>query len=165
MAPPNTADDLLDDPEPEPDAAEVPARGGALEPAEDPIVVARGDPEPAIPNDQPAPCPPSARTVTSIGLPSPYLTAFESRLLTTCSSRSRSQWPTASLARVDDQRAAEARRLVDEPRAHLARQRGQVDRPDVQLEVAGRQPRDVEQIVDEARAAASPARRSARPWR
>ncbi|HEY6478260.1 MAG TPA: hypothetical protein VI456_16895, partial [Polyangia bacterium] len=45
--------DLLDDPEPEPDAAEVPARSGALEPTEDAVVVARGDPEPAIPDHEP----------------------------------------------------------------------------------------------------------------
>ncbi len=46
-------DDLLDDPEPEADPPEVPAVGGALEPAEDPLLVAGRDAEPLIADDEP----------------------------------------------------------------------------------------------------------------
>ena len=64
----------------------------ALQPLEDPRVILRRDADAAI-DDLKAHAVPSASSRTVMGLPAPNLIALESRLLTICSSRSRSHSP------------------------------------------------------------------------
>ena len=142
-------DDLLDDPEPEADPPEVPAVGGALEPAEDPLLVAGRDAEPLIADDEPrvSPLRPDA-DVDRLAVP--VLDRVRDQVRHDLLEPLAIPAADGALPRVDGQPAAEARRLVDEPRADLARDLGQIDRVDLELELAGRQARDVEQVVDEA---------------
>ena len=74
-----------------------------------------------------------------MGLPSPYLMAFESRFVSDLVQPFAIPAADGALARVDGQWAAEARGFVDETRADVARDLGQIDGTNLKVELAGGQ--------------------------
>ena len=94
--------------------------------------------------------PPAACAESAMGLPPPYLIAFESRFVTTCSMRLRSQRPTIGCRNRHLDGRTGLRGLLAQPARHVAHQLEELDRLEVQHQPPRGQPRDVEQIVDQA---------------
>ena len=119
-------DDLLGDPETQPQAREVPVRRGAFETLEDARQGVRRDADAGVADDHPDGVAALRQRSRRSGWPCPNLMAFDSRFVTTWPIRRRSQRPGDGLGPVDPDGAAGPVRRVAHHLDRVAHDRQQV---------------------------------------
>ena len=133
--------DLPADVEAEAEPADAACGRDAFERMEDPGLIGARDPRACVLDVEAQAARRRVRAESRIGLPAPYLIAFESRLVTICSTRMRSQRPTIGSGIDDLDARTGLRRLFAQPARDVADQIDQLNGLDVQREPSRRQAR------------------------